>query len=181
MKLKMQLMDGPAVERALIRIAHEIIEKNRGAEDLCIIGVKTRGVPIASRIRKAIFDIEGKLVDIGTLDITLYRDDSKYTDDNPILNATEIPFPVVGRNVVLTDDVIFTGRTARAAMDAVMAQGRAARIQLAVLVDRGHRELPIRADYVGKNIPTAKSEAIAVHLEECDGDTGVFLYEREPA
>ena len=146
-------------------------------EKLCIIGVKTRGIPIAARLVKAIKNIEGETVDMGVLDISLYRDDlSKITVD-PVLNATDIPFPVVDKNVVLVDDVIYTGRTVRAAMDAIMAQGRAAKIQLAVLIDRGHRELPIHTDFVGKNIPTSKSEVVEVHLKECDGETNVQLFD----
>ncbi|HBR02461.1 MAG TPA: bifunctional pyr operon transcriptional regulator/uracil phosphoribosyltransferase PyrR [Ruminiclostridium sp.] len=177
MKLKAQIMDEVAVERAIVRIAHQIIEKNHGVEKLCIIGVKTRGIPIAARLVKAIKNIEGETVDMGVLDISLYRDDlSKITVD-PVLNATDIPFPVVDKNVVLVDDVIYTGRTVRAAMDAIMAQGRAAKIQLAVLIDRGHRELPIHTDFVGKNIPTSKSEVVEVHLKECDGETNVQLFD----
>lgn len=177
MKLKAQIMDEVAVERAIVRIAHQIIEKNHGVEKICIIGVKTRGIPIAARLVKAIKNIEGATVDMGVLDISLYRDDlSKITVD-PVLNATDIPFPVVDKNVVLVDDVIYTGRTVRAAMDAIMAQGRAAKIQLAVLIDRGHRELPIHTDFVGKNIPTSKSEVVEVHLKECDGETNVQLFD----
>ena len=177
-KLKAQIMDEVSVERAIVRIAHQIIEKNHGTDDLCIIGIKTRGVPLATRLVKAIQSIEGTQIDIGVLDISLYRDDlSDYTRD-PVLNSTDIPFSVVNKNVILVDDVIYTGRTVRAAMDAIMTEGRAATIQLAVLVDRGHRELPIRTDYVGKNIPTSKSEVVAVHLKEYDGDTNVQLFEK---
>jgi pyrimidine operon attenuation protein/uracil phosphoribosyltransferase len=178
-RLKAEIMDEASIERTIKRIAHQIIEKNHGIDNLCIIGIRTRGVPIAERIVKAIQGIEGQKVDMGILDITLYRDDLSSRTDNPVLNATDIPFSVAGKNVVLVDDVIYTGRTARAAMDAIMAQGRAAKIQLAVLIDRGHRELPIRADFVGKNIPTSRMEVVAVHLKECDGDTKVQLYEKE--
>jgi len=179
MKLKATIMDEASIERTIKRIAHQIIEKNHGTDNLCVIGIRTRGVPIAERIVKAIQDIEGQKVDMGILDITLYRDDLSSRTDSPILNATDIPFSVVGKIVVLVDDVIYTGRTARAGMDAIMAQGRAAKIQLAVLIDRGHRELPIRPDFVGKNIPTSKKEVVAVHLKECDGETNVQLYEKE--
>lgn len=178
MKLKAQIMDESAVERAIVRIAHQILEKNQGTENLCIIGIKTRGIPIAKRIVSAIEVIEGVTLPLGLLDITLYRDDLSKVKDDPILNATDIPFSVSGKNVILVDDVIFTGRTVRAAMEAVMEQGRAAKILLAVLVDRGHRELPIRPDFVGKNIPTSGLELVAVHLQECDGETSVQLYER---
>ena len=178
MKLKAQIMDDVAVERAIIRIAHQIIEKNCAIENLCIIGIKTRGVPIASRLVKAFECIEGAIVDMGVLDISLYRDDLSHMTKDPIINSTDIPFSIADKNVVLVDDVIYTGRTVRAAMDAIMAQGRAATIQLAVLIDRGHRELPIRTDFVGKNIPTSKSEVVAVHIKECDGDTSVQLYDK---
>lgn len=180
MKLKAQIMDDIAVERSIVRIAHQILEKNRGVDKLCIIGIKTRGVPLASRLVKAIHKIEGVTVDMGVLDISLYRDDLMEVNKDPKLNATDIPFSVVGKNVILVDDVIYTGRTVRAALDAIINIGRPATIQLAVLIDRGHRELPIRADYVGKNIPTSKSEVVAVHMEECDGETCVQLYENVP-
>lgn len=179
MKFKAQIMDEIAVERAITRIAHEIIEKNHGIENLCLIGIRTRGVFIASRLAKAIEKIEGKTVDMGILDITLYRDDLTLSSNDPIVNSTEIPFPVVNKKVVLVDDVIYTGRTVRAAMDAVMSLGRAARIQLAVLIDRGHRELPIRSDFVGKNIPTSRSEIVAVRFKEYDGETSVKLYQKD--
>lgn len=178
MKLKAKIMDEISVERAIVRIAHQIIEKNHGTDRLCIIGIKTRGVPIASRLVKAIKNIEGVQVDMGILDISLYRDDLSDVTKDPVLNSTDIPFSIVNKNVILVDDVIYTGRTVRAAMDAIMAQGRPATIQLAVLIDRGHRELPIRTDYVGKNIPTSDSEVVAVHLCEYDGDTSVQLYEK---
>lgn len=178
MNLKAQIMDEAAVERAIVRIAHQILEKNQGTENLCIIGIKTRGVPLAKKIVKAIEIIEGVRLDLGILDITLYRDDLTKEKEDPVLNATDIPFSVTGKNVVLVDDVIFTGRTARAAMEAVMENGRAAKIQLAVLIDRGHRELPIRPDFVGKNIPTSKLELVSVHFNDCDKETGVRLYDR---
>jgi len=178
-KFKAQIMDEVSVERAIVRIAHQIVEKNHGTDNLCIIGIKTRGIPIAKRLVTAIKSIEGTQIEMGILDISLYRDDLSTFSHDPILNATDIPFSVVNKNVVLVDDVIYTGRTARAAMDAIMEQGRAATIQLAVLIDRGHRELPIRPDYVGKNIPTSKSEVVAVHLKEYDGDTNVQIFEKE--
>lgn len=178
MKLKAQIMDQSAVERAIIRIAHQILEKNQGTDNLCIIGIKTRGVPIAERIIKAIEMIEGVSLPLGVLDITLYRDDLTKENEEPVINGTDLPFSVSNKNVVLVDDVIYTGRTVRAAMEAVMSTGRAAKIQLAVLVDRGHRELPIRPDFVGKNIPTSRLELVAVHLKECDGNTSVELYDR---
>ena len=175
---KADLLDEEAVKRALVRIAHQIIEKNHGCGDLCLVGIRTRGVPLARRLAQNIEAAEGCRVPVGTLDITLYRDDLSRVSDDPVLSATEVGFDVTGRRVVLVDDVLYTGRTARAAMDAVMALGRPARIQLAVLIDRGHRELPIRADFVGKNIPTSHSEVVSVRLQECDGVTGVSLYER---
>lgn len=178
MKLKAQIMDEISVERAIVRIAHQIIEKNLGVDDLCIIGIKTRGIPLASRLVTAIQSIEGVQVEMGKLDISLYRDDISNMSDDPVLNSTDIPFSIVNKNVILVDDVIFTGRTVRAAMDAIMALGRPATIQLAALIDRGHRELPIRTDYVGKNIPTSKAEVVSVHLKEYDGDTSVRLYEK---
>lgn len=178
MKLKAQIMDEISVERAIVRIAHQIIEKNHGVENLCIIGIKTRGIPLASRIVRAIQSIEGVQLEMGKLDISLYRDDLSKVSDEPIINSTDIPFSIVNKNVILVDDVIYTGRTVRAAMDAIIALGRPATIQLATLIDRGHRELPIRTDYVGKNIPTSKTEVVVVHLKEYDGDTSVCLYEK---
>ena len=179
MEFRSELMDKSAVERALVRIAHQIIEKNKSADDLCLIGIQTRGVPLAARLAENIRSIEGADVPVGQLDITLYRDDLSAIADNPILNATDIPFDVTGKTVVLCDDVIFTGRTARAALDAVMALGRPARIQLFALIDRGHRELPIRPDYVGKNIPTSRNEIVSVRLSEADGETCVKLFENK--
>jgi len=176
---KAQIMDEIAVERAITRIAHQIIEKNHGIDNLCLIGIRTRGVPIAARLAKAIEKIENATVDMGILDISLYRDDLSTKTMEPVVNSTEIPFSVAGKKVVLVDDVIYTGRTVRAAMDAIMALGRAAMIQLAVLIDRGHRELPIRSDFVGKNIPTSKSEVVVVNLKEYDGETSVKLYQNE--
>lgn len=177
MKFKAQIMNEEDINRALVRISHEIIEKNHGTDNLCLIGIKTRGIPLAYRIADNIKKIDNKDIEVGELDITLYRDDLTMIAKNPILNDTKIPFSVEGKTVVLVDDVIFTGRTARAALDAVMAAGRPSKIQLAVLIDRGHSELPIKATFVGKNIPTSLSEVVSVHLTEHDGSTNVSLSE----
>ncbi len=174
---KATLMDDAAVARALKRIAHEILEKNNGCEDVCIIGIKRRGVPIAEQIAKNILSIEGKTVPSGVLDITFYRDDLSAAFQDPVAKSPDFPFDINGKKVVLVDDVIYTGRTVRAAMDAVMSVGRPAAIQLAVLVDRGHRELPIRGDFVGKNVPTSKLERISVKFPPFDDAVAVELYE----
>ena len=173
------MLDAAAVERALKRISHEIIERNQGCDTVCLVGVCRRGVPLAERLAEHILTIEGKRVPVGRLDITRYRDDIEKTADLPVLNATNVPFDINGRDVVLVDDVLFTGRTARAAMDALIEMGRPATVQLAVLIDRGHRELPIRGDYIGKNIPTAKNERIAVRVPAYDGITAVELYRKD--
>ncbi|MBR4333695.1 MAG: bifunctional pyr operon transcriptional regulator/uracil phosphoribosyltransferase PyrR [Clostridia bacterium] len=177
-ELKARLMDETAVNRALTRIAHEILEKNGGCENLCLIGIRRRGEPLARRISEKIAVIEGREVPVGVLDITLYRDDlsTAVENDIPRLNETQVPFPIAGKRVVLVDDVLFTGRTARAAIEALFQMGRPALIQLAILVDRGHRELPIRADFVGKNVPTSRSELIAVKVPEIDGYTAVEIW-----
>ena len=175
MKLKSQLMDEQGMNRALMRISHEIAEKNRGVENVVLVGIRRRGEPIAAIIAENIRKIEGREVPCGSVDISFYRDDLSRVADSPLIFKSELPFDVNDRDVVLTDDVLYTGRTARAAIEAVFACGRPRSIQFAVLVDRGHRELPIRADYVGKNVPTAKSELIEVRLPEYDGETGVFL------
>ena len=172
---KALIMDDVALDRALKRIAHEIIEKNKGAKDLALIGVHRRGVPIAERIASYIKNFEGISVDIGTLDITFYRDDLSLLADHPLIKGTNIAFDINKKTVVLCDDVLYTGRTARAALDALMDLGRPNYIQLAVIVDRGHRELPIRADYVGKNIPTSKNEVVSVHVKEFDGMDNVVI------
>lgn len=169
-------MDKPAMDRALKRISHEILEKNNGCQEICIIGIKRRGTAIAAVIADNIEAIEGVRVPTGVLDITFYRDDLTHMATDPVLHCSEIPFDITGKKVILVDDVLYTGRTVRAAMDALMKFGRAAGIQLAVLVDRGHRELPIRGDYVGKNIPTSKSEHIAVNIPPFDETTSVELY-----
>jgi len=179
MKRKTEVLDQPAINRALTRIAHEILEKNKGGEELVLVGIKTRGAPLAKRLQERIKMIEGLTLPIGGLDITLYRDDLKRVTESaePELKDTNIPFDLTGKKVILVDDVLYTGRTVRAAMDATMDLGRPAQVQLAVLVDRGHRELPIRADYVGKNIPTSEEEIVVVHLEEIDQSDQVAIYE----
>ena len=177
MQFKAEIMDERAMERAITRIAHEIIERNKGTGDLVLVGIQRRGVPLANRLAQAISRIEeGTSVPVGVLDIAFYRDDLSLKADNPEVLGTDIPFSLEGKTAVLVDDVIYTGRTARAALDALMDVGRAQRIQLAVLIDRGHRELPIRPDYVGKNVPTASSELIAVRVVEFDGENRVALY-----
>lgn len=177
MKQKTVLMDEVAVDRAIARIAHEIIERNKGVDDLALVGIITRGAPMAKLIADKIKRFEGVDVPYGSVDISLYRDDIVEISPMPVLNATNIDFTVAGKKIVLCDDVLFTGRTARAAMEAVLAKGRPRNVQLAVLVDRGHRELPIRADYVGKNIPTTMSEMVAVRFNETDGAQDVKLYD----
>jgi pyrimidine operon attenuation protein/uracil phosphoribosyltransferase len=176
---KAQILDGEQIRRALTRIGHEIVERNRGTDGVLLVGIRTRGVPLAQRLAKVIERIEGVQVPVGVLDITLYRDDLSSVAEQPIVSHTSMPVSVEGRTVVLVDDVLFTGRTARAALDAIMDLGRPARVQLAVLVDRGHRELPIRADYVGKNVPTSAKEVIAVRLRETDQDERVLILERD--
>jgi pyrimidine operon attenuation protein / uracil phosphoribosyltransferase len=170
-----EIMDAEQIKRALIRIAHEILEKNKGAENLALLGLQTRGVPIAHRLAGFIKEIEGIEVPVGVLDITLYRDDLSHLMHTPEVRATEVPFNVENKKIVITDEVVYTGRTIRAAMDAIMDLGRPQLVQLAVLIDRGHRELPIRADYVGKNIPTSRLEWVHVKLLEVDGTDGVVL------
>ncbi|HMV56746.1 MAG TPA: bifunctional pyr operon transcriptional regulator/uracil phosphoribosyltransferase PyrR [Nitrospira sp.] len=160
------VMDAGDIARAVTRIAHEILERNKGIQDLALVGIRTGGVHLAHRLVRRIHDIEGTQIPIGELDITLYRDDLSLRKDQPILRTTSVPFKISDLKVVLVDDVLFTGRTIRAAMDGLMDLGRPAEIQLAVLVDRGHRQLPIKANYIGKNIPTSRDEAIEVHLEE---------------
>lgn len=178
-KVKSRIMDGDGMRRALTRIAHEIVEKNKGTEEVVLIGIRRRGVPLAERIQERIEEFEGVRLPLGTLDITLYRDDLSMIDIQPVVHETNVPFSVEGKVVVLVDDVLFTGRTARAALDATMDLGRPKKIQLAVLVDRGHRELPIRADYVGKNVPTSSREIISVCVEEIDGANEVLLLDMD--
>ncbi len=175
MHQKAQIMDGNAMKRALMRLSHEIVEKNRGAENLVFVGILRRGKPLAEQVRENLFAIEGVRVPCGSIDIGFYRDDLTTLSENPEVRKASLPFDVNGRDVVLFDDVLFTGRTARAAIEAIFSCGRPRSIQLAILIDRGHRELPIRADYVGKNLPTSRSELVEVRLPDYDGETGVFL------
>jgi len=170
-------MDEKAMARAITRIAHEIIERNKGVENLLLLGVRRRGVPLANRLREAILRIEGAEVEVGVIDITLYRDDLSTAHAEPAVEASSLPC-VTGKTVVLVDDVLFTGRTVRAALDAIVDKGRPSSIQLAVLIDRGHRELPIRADFVGKNVPTSRRELIAVEVMEYDGCNQVLILEQ---
>ena len=175
---KAVLMNRAEITRALTRIAHEIVERNKGAENLALVGIHTRGVPLAERLAALIESFEGEGPPLGQLDITLYRDDLSEIALQPVVKKTEVPFDVRGRNIVLCDDVLYTGRTARAALGALTDMGRPAVIQYAVLVDRGHRELPIRADFVGKNVPTSRNEVVKVKLLPIDGDESVELLER---
>ena len=177
MRQKAQLMDEAALNRALMRISHGIGEKNRGAENVVPAGTRRRGGPIAERIRDNIRRIEATDVPVGSIDIRFYRDDLSLENDLPAVRRTSLPFDVTGRDVVLADDVIYTGRTVRAAIEAVFSCGRPRSIQLAVLVDRGHRELPIRPDYVGKNVPSSRTELIEVRLPDFDNETGAWLME----
>lgn len=177
MELKSVLMDDKAIKRTLTRISHEIIEKNKGTENLVLLGIKSRGVPLANRIAELINMFEGEEVEVGSVDITKYRDDLKKPENLKEHNSIELGVDITGKRIILVDDVLFTGRSVRAAIDAIIDRGRPEAIQLAVLVDRGHRELPIRADYVGKNIPTSRKEDISVELVEKDGVDSVSLYE----
>lgn len=178
MKLKAQIMDEAAMKRALTRIAHEIVERNKGVENLVLVGILRRGEPIARIIRENIQKIEGVELPWGSIDIRFYRDDLSELTENPVVRKTQLPFDVTNKDVVLVDDVLYTGRTARAAIEAVFSCGRPRSIQLAVVVDRGHRELPIRADFVGKNVPTSRREIVAVRLKETDGKDVVDLMEK---
>lgn len=178
MQKKNVILDDAAMRRALTRISHEIVEKNKGIDDCVLVGIRTRGVPLAKRLAERIAHIESAEIPVGELDITLYRDDLTNMSDDPVVKGTNIPFAVTGKKVVLVDDVLYTGRTVRAAMDALIDLGRPRLIQLAVLVDRGHRELPIRADYVGKNVPTSKAELIQVSVQEVDGLDEVLIKRR---
>lgn len=175
MIIKAKLMDEAALGRALMRISHEITEKNKGVENVVLVGIRRRGEPIAERIRGNIKKIENIEVPCGSIDISFYRDDLTLKSEMPVVKKTELEFDINDKDVVLVDDVLYTGRTARAAIEAVFACGRPRSIQFAVLVDRGHRELPIRADYVGKNVPTSHTELIEVRLPEFDDDCGVYL------
>jgi pyrimidine operon attenuation protein/uracil phosphoribosyltransferase len=169
------VMDAEGIDRSLTRIAYEILEKNKGSEELVLVGIRTRGVFLAERIRRKISEIEGREIPLGVLDITLYRDDLQTSNNVPMLGKTDIPFSLNEKKVILIDDVLFTGRTIRAAMDALIDFGRPKAIQLTVLIDRGHRELPIRADFVGKNLPSSLWEAVSVILTEKDGRDEVLI------
>lgn len=172
---KAQIMDSAAMRRAIVRIAFEIIERNHGAENICIIGIMSRGAQLAQRIAAKIQEVEGQSVPVGYVDITRFRDDRESRGEG---DKSDIPFPLTGKTVVIVDDVIYTGRSVRAAMDAVLERGRPDSIQLAALVDRGHRELPIRADYIGKNLPTSKEEMVRVLVSERDGEDRVIILEK---
>lgn len=178
-KEKTVLMDAEGIRRALKRIAHEIVERNKGTKDLMLVGIRTRGVPLAERLAAEIAGIEGVRPAIGVLDITLYRDDLSTLSYQPIVHPTTMPVDITGKKLVLVDDVLYTGRTIRAALDAIIDMGRPENIQLAVLIDRGHRELPIRADYVGKNVPTSSKEMVSVQLSSTDEEEKVVLQETE--
>ena len=169
-----EIIDAMAMKRALTRMTYEIIEKNKGIEDIALVGIKTRGIYLAERIAQRLEQLEDKKVPVGVLDISLYRDDRHDLTD-PVVKESQFGFDITDKHVILVDDVLFTGRTVRAALDAIMDQGRPKSINLAVLVDRGHRELPIRADFVGKNVPTSLKEQISVKVEELDGQDGIFL------
>lgn len=180
MEVKAVLFDENTLHKSIVRIAHQIVEKNENAEDICLVGIKTRGLPLANRLCEEISKIENKKIKVGTLDITMYRDDLKGKNANKdnVKDESDIDFDVTGKTVILTDDVIYTGRTVRCALEAIMTYGRPSKIQLAVMIDRGHRELPIRADYVGKNVPTARHEIIKVNFMEIDGCDSVELCEK---
>ncbi len=170
-----QIMTADEIRRATIRLSHEIVEKQAGTDGLMLVGIQRRGVPLARRIASAISENEGVEIPVGALDITFYRDDLSMVAQQPVVKGTELPSGIDGRTIILVDDVLYTGRTIRAAMDALVDFGRPQAIRLAVLVDRGHRELPIRADHVGKNVPTSREEQVRVHLEEIDDEDGVEI------
>jgi len=178
MRFKARVMEPPDIDRALKRLAHEVLEATKGGRDLAFVGIHTRGIPLAKRLASLVERFEGWTPGIGELDITLYRDDLSEVKRAPVVRSTRVPFDVRGKRVVLVDDVIFTGRTVRAALDALADLGRPSRVYLAVLVDRGHRELPISPDFVGKNLPTSKREVVKVKLQEVDGEDAVELWER---
>jgi pyrimidine operon attenuation protein/uracil phosphoribosyltransferase len=178
---RVRIMDADSMDRALTRIAHEILEKHRTLEAVGLVGIRSRGVPLAQRLAAKLGSIEGQAPPVGVLDINLYRDDLSRIGDHPVIRKTEIPFEVDDAAIVLVDDVLYTGRTIRAALDNLIDLGRPRLIQLAVLVDRGHRELPIRADFVGKNVPTAAKELVEVRLKETDGEDEVVIRKEGPA
>lgn len=178
-RIQAEIVDQEGLRRTITRLAHEIIERNRGTERLVMVGIRTRGLPLAERLNKIIERVEGKRLPLGVIDITMYRDDVLRKLKQPRVQTTEIPFDIDGKTVILVDDVLFTGRTVRAALDALMDFGRPSTVQLAVLVDRGHRELPIRADYIGKNVPTSSDESVRVKLSEVDGEDRILLMTRE--
>jgi pyrimidine operon attenuation protein / uracil phosphoribosyltransferase len=175
---KSQLMSAPEIERTLSRLAHEIVERNNGATGLVLVGVRRRGAPLAERLGGKIGEIEHLKIPVAAVDITFYRDDLSTIDEKPVVQKSSLPFPVEGRTVILVDDVLYTGRTTRAALDAVIAEGRPKRVELCVLIDRGHRELPIQADYIGRYVQTADQEVIEVRLHEIDNEERVKLCER---
>lgn len=170
-------MDESDVNRACIRLAHELIERNKGTEDIVFVGIQRRGVPLAKKVAELVEQYEGVKIPVGMLDITFYRDDLSLLAEHPVINGTDLPFMLDGKKVVLVDDVLYTGRTVRAAIEALMDTGRAKCIQLMVMVDRGHRELPIRADFIGKNLPTSNNEIVHVCVPEFDGESGVYIEE----
>jgi len=174
---KKEIMDYNEIDRVLSRISHEILEKNNGVSDLILVGIRTRGVPLAGRIADKLASLENEEIPVGVLDITLYRDDLDRGGARPVVHRTDIPFDINDKKLVLVDDVLYTGRTARAAMDALIDLGRPRYIQLAILIDRGHRELPIRADYIGRNIPTSRNEIVEVLVEEVDEEDRILIYE----
>ena len=179
MKMKSKILDQSAIERAIRRIAHEIVEQNKGLDNIYLVGIRSRGVPMANRLADYLKQIEGVEVPVGVVDITLYRDDLSTISHQPVLKGSEIDFDIEDANIILVDDVLYTGRTIRAAFDALLDFGRPRKIQLCVLIDRGHRELPIKANYVGKNVPTAQNEIIKVSFEETDGEDSVKIMVRD--
>jgi len=178
--LKKYIMDSSDISRACVRLAHELIERNKGAENIVLVGIQRRGVPLAKKISELVEQYEGVKIPVGKLDITFYRDDLSLLSEHPVINGTDLPFVLEGKKVVLVDDVLFTGRTVRAAIEALMDAGRPDCIQLIVMVDRGHRELPIRADFIGKNIPTSLNEIVHVCVPEFDGESAVYISTTEP-
>ena len=176
--MKAHVLDAEGIRKVFVRIAHEILEKGQGPDPLCLVGIRSRGDHLAQRLARLLQEMTGRPVPVGALDITLYRDDLSLVGSSPVVHSTEIPFDITGRRVIVVDDVLFTGRTVRAAMDALTDLGRPESVELAVLVDRGHRELPIKADYVGKNLPTSKEQLVQVRLQETDGVDEVVIEER---